>query len=397
LWIAPVVWVGLEYIRGSRPWGGFSWGELGYSQAPYPPLLAVTTLAGVYGLTFLMVWVNACLAKGVESFGASSGETSPLSRGGYFFFPAALLLVLVAWGTLEMKRTPLRKAGTAVLLQPSIQQVEKWSKEKEKATYDRIEGLVQEAKAHHPNLVVWPETAAPAYLTSNPWVFQRVTGIVRASETFHLVGCLHQDYEPADKLRQFNAALEFNPQGIVGGFYGKRHLVPFGEFVPFQKYLSFLGPVIGDLGSFNQGPRYEKFQAGGFTYSPMICYEVIFPGDVQEAFRTGADVLVNISNDAWYGTTASAYQHAMMAVVRTSEERKPMIRASNAGISLATDPFGKILCSTRLFEPGILPVEVWLADGVSTLYSRWGNWLPWLCWGLTGFWALVALRRRKDR
>ncbi|HJT24819.1 MAG TPA: apolipoprotein N-acyltransferase, partial [bacterium] len=178
--------------------------------------------------------------------------------------------------------------------------------------------------------------------------------------------------------------------------YHKRHLVPFGEFVPFQKYLTFLGPVVGDLGSFDSGDSYGRFQVRGFSYTPMICYEVIFPGDVYRAFQTGADALVNISNDAWYGRTASPYQHAMMAVVRAAEEHKPLFRAANTGICLATDPFGRILCSSRLYEETWLPADVLLdKSSLKTPYSRWGNWLPRLCWVVVALLALVSCFKRE--
>ncbi len=190
--------------------------------------------------------------------------------------------------------------------------------------------------------------------------------------------------EKADGIvHYYNAAVQFDPRGKPEGVYHKRHLVPFGEFVPFQKYLAFLGPVVGDLGNFDPGENYVKFQVRGFSYTPMICYEVIFPGDVEKACRTGADALVNISNDAWYGRTASPYQHAMMAVVRAAEERKPLLRAANTGICLATDPFGRVLCSTNLFETTWLGADVLLATRAHrTLYSRWGNWFPCFCWGV---------------
>jgi apolipoprotein N-acyltransferase len=141
------------------------------------------------------------------------------------------------------------------------------------------------------------------------------------------------------------------------------------------------------------------FRVGGFSYTPLICYEVIFPGDVCQAFKTKSDALVNISNDAWYGRTASPYQHAMMAVVRAAEERKPLLRAANTGISLATDPFGNILHSTRLFEETTLYSDVLLTAASPTLYSRWGNWFPRLCWVVVALMCLGAFlktRREKD-
>ncbi len=404
VWLAPFIWVALEYIRGSRPWGGFSWGELGYSQAPYPLILTVTPWAGVYGLTFLMVWFNAWISqwaiKVLESRESASFFQFRLNLLG--LTPAlGVLVILLMGGAVEMRTTPLQKAGTVAMLQPSIDQDVKWSKENEIVTYNKLERLVFGAKKAKPSLIIWPETAAPAYLLWAPTDLARVISIVRGSRTTHLVGCLDARKKKNEQVQCFNAAIQFESNGKPDGVYHKRHLVPFGEFVPFQKYLTFLGPVVGDLGNFDFGENYKRFQVKGFSYTPMICYEVIFPGDVYRAFQTGADALVNISNDAWYGHTASPYQHAMMAVVRAAEERKPLLRTANTGICLATDPFGQILCSSRLFDETWLSADVLLAPSASrTLYSRWGNWFPCLCWWVTVLSVLAScfvMKRRNSR
>lgn len=399
-WMAPCLWVALEYIRGSRPWGGFSWGELGYSQAPYPVLLTLTSWTGIYGLTFLMVWFAIWMAQGI--LGRKTEDTGFSNSFRYFGRvalgpPSRILLAVLILGSFEIRTTSLQKAGTAALLQPSIDQDVKWSKENEAATYNTLEKLTKEAVPTKPDLVLWPETAAPAYLLWNPGSLKRVVSIVRGSKTFHLVGCLDAQKRNDGQVHCYNAAVAFDPAGRPLGVYHKRHLVPFGEFVPFQKYLTFLGPVVGDLGNFDAGESYKKFQVKGFSYTPMICYEVIFPGDVQKAFQTGADALVNISNDAWYGRTASPYQHAMMAVIRAAEERKPLLRAANTGICLATDPFGRILCSTGLFETTWLGTDVLLAFNLPpTFYARWGNWFPRLCWVAMILLVLRAFFKKKE-
>ncbi len=385
IWFTPFLWVGTEYLRGSRPWGGFNWAELGYSQAPYPVILVCTTLAGVYGLTFLMVWVNVLLTKFFEpkvlvpdDYNASK-EGWP--RWAYLVLPLVLVGLVLVWGNVVVHNTQLKKAGTVALLQPSIDQAVKWSKANETATYDKLEKMTAEAQEGHPDLIVWPETAAPDYLLLVPHALERVRTIVIQSKTFNLVGCLDavRMMNASNDIRYFNAAAHFSPTGVALGVYHKRHLVPFGEFVPFQKYLTFLGPVVGNLGDFDRGDRYENFKTATFSYTPMICYEAVFPDDARQALGTGADALVNISNDAWFGWTASPYQHAMMAVVRAAENRKPLLRSANTGITLITDPFGRVLDSTRIYEDKVLKGDVWVFDGKPTPYARFGNWLPRLC------------------
>ncbi len=396
----PFLWVALEYLRGSRPWGGFNWGELGYTQAPYPAVLVFTTLAGVYGLTFLMVWFNASLAKFMELvFEAPDSKISgspPWSKWKYLTFPLAVLLALLVYGNYLISSTQQKKTGTVVLLQPSIDQSVKWSKGYESETYNKISRLVAGIKGSKPDLVIWPETAAPSFLLTSPMALEKVKRIIRGTRVSNLVGCLDIRNENGKVSQYYNGAVHFDGKGIPRGVYHKRHLVPFGEFVPFQNYLTFLGPVIQDMGNIDFGLEYLKFEAGSFTYTPMICYEVIFPGDVQKAFKTGADALVNISNDAWYGRTASAYQHVMMAVVRSAEERKPLLRAANTGISLATDPFGRILASSNLFEETTLRADVMTVSGAPTLYSLVGNWFPCVCWLAVIFLVILAFRQKSQ-
>jgi len=401
VWIAPFLWVGFEYLRGSRPWGGFNWGEIGYSQAPYPVLLTFSTIAGVYGLTFLIVWVNTLLAKAVETKSLTQNnfdtEISGWPRWAYFVLPLSVLLLVIAWGGYENYKTVLRKAGTVALLQPSIDQTIKWSKANETATYDKLEKLVRQAQENHPDLIVWPETAAPDYLLLMPRLMERVRNIVAGSKTYNLVGCLDAVRKTPEEVSYFNACAHFSPDGKTLGVYHKRHLVPFGEFVPFQKYLTFLGPVVGNLGDFDSGDRYENFQTAHFSYTPMICYEVVFPDDARRALLTKADALVNISNDAWFGWTASPYQHAMMAVVRAAEERKPLLRSANTGISLIADPLGTVLTSSHIYDEQVLTGDVWVTTDGPTLYARCGNWLPRLCLIVFFLFVLRALTIKQKR
>lgn len=396
--LAPFLWVGLEYIRGTRPLGGFPWAEIGYSQAPYPAILAVTSIAGVYGLTLLMAAFAMALSEGLHGPARKGVEGEPPSTRwrAAIFLPPLALAALWAWGNFWVLSRPVRKVATVALLQPSIDQSEKWNKSNEKNTYAIFGDLIRRSGPFHPDLIIWPETGAPSYLRFSAFAMQKVANMVRGSGVPQLVGCLDAENGDAHEMECFNAAAHFDADGRWEGVYRKRHLVPFGEFVPFQKYLSFLGPVVGDLGDFYPGASYRCFQAKGFSYSPMICYEVIFPGDVRNAVAGGADSLVNISNDAWYGRTASAYQHVMMAVVRAAEERMPLLRAANTGISLATDPFGRVLIHSRLFEQLVLPAEVWVCqEKMTTPYAKWGDWLPRLCLWVMAVVVIAGILQRK--
>ena len=396
---APVLWVGLETIRANWFFGGFPWDQIGYACAPYPSFLFWTSFLGVEGLTFLIVGASSLGARGLYLLwweGASEGSRALVLK--YFVIPAGLIALLGVVGGLEVHRTPLTAVGNVAIVQPNIDQSVKWNRAYAQDTYGRLARGTEAAAREKPDLILWPETAAPSFLLWTPGDLAIVSGIVREAKTPILVGCL--DLLKTQKLSQadYNAAVFFGENGKPLGAYRKRHLVPFGEYVPFQKYLFFLGPVVSDLGSFQSGPAYSHFETDRFSFSPVICYEAIFPEDIRRAvLATDADVLVNISNDAWYGRTACAYQHAMMAVVRAAEERKPLFRCANTGISLATDPLGRLLGQTPLYQETLLTEPVLTAAG-PTFYFRWGHWFAFFCLFLSGFLliTLVALPRKKE-
>ncbi len=392
LWITPILWLGCEYLRGSQPWGGFNWGEIGYSQLPYPNLIFWAGLAGEYGITFFILLVNAywvnVLLKRFKGFSMPAGEWARL------FFPVICIFTFASIANFIISSTPLHSVGRVALLQPSVNQEEKWTKAFENETYDRYENLIRTCAKSNPDLILWPETGAPDLLKLNPALLSRVSRMVVEGGAPELVGCLDVSKEAQGGLDYFNAAMEFDEKGRSGMLYHKRHLVPFGEFMPFQKYLSFLGPIVSDLGNFTPGDRFEKLSARSFTYSPTICYEAIFPGDMRRASQTGADALVNISNDAWYGHTAAAFQHAQMGIMRSAELRRPLLRAANTGISYITDPFGRLLISTSFFTQQTVIGDVLVVSHPMTFYAAWGNWLPELCLWMTGILLLLGILRK---
>ena len=386
--LAPVLWTAVEYLRTVPPVVGYPSALVGTTQAGYPALLSIASFAGVWGLTFLIVWVNAALFD----FLLQGGRPRLISRRGQAALatPIAVTLLALFLGVMSTGTGALREAGIVALVQPSINQSAKWDRSQEKATYDLLEKLTREAGAARPSLILWPETAAPAYLSMNWVAMERVRHIVRVGAAPLLAGCLDSAKEKVGKVSLYNAAVHFSSEGIDEKPYRKRHLVPFGEYVPAQSFFFFLGPIVSELGSFDAGERYRSFQARGFTYSPLICFETEYPHETRRAAKD-ADAIVNISNDAWYGATAAAYQHALIAVMRAAENGKPLLRCANTGISLVTDPFGRIIASTPMFKETMLTAPVLIGNGVPTFYARFGDWLAVLCSALSILAIAVAL------
>ncbi len=386
------LWTAMEFFRGAWPFGGFTWGQIGFAHASSPALLAWTSLTGIWCLTFASVFVSAEAAAAHHLFHSGRRRESLARLAG------AALLVATLYGVgsiLQWRPSPGSKPLKVACLQPNLPQDEKWSPESETRTYDILESLTQTVAPLRPSLIVWPETASPNYLLWRPDALTRVARIVRRSGVAALVGCLDAE-QVGETERHYNSANAFSPEGVPRGAYHKVHLVPFGEYVPFQRYLRFLGPVVGDLGSFDRGEGPRLFAVRDLTYTPLICYEAIFPRDARLAARTDADLLVNISNDAWYGRTAALYQHALLCAAQSAAVRRPMARAANTGISFLADASGKVVATTEWWRQEALVAEVPSATG-TTLYRRWGDWFGWFC-VLVGLGA-IAFRawKAKDR
>lgn len=382
--LAPVTWVALEYLRTVPPVVGYPSGLIGSSQAGVGLMLPLVSFAGVWGLSFLLVWVNAAIAEGLREGGTPARW--PRRTQAAVALPVAVALLAVFLGGAVLKGTRQREVGTVAIVQPAIDQSAKWTRAQERRTYDDLERLTREAARTRPSLILWPETAVPAYLNLNAEAMRRVTAAVRSAKTPLLTGCLDAARESPGKVSLYNAAVHFSGNGIPAPAYRKRHLVPFGEYVPAQEFFSFLGPVVSELGSFDAGEAYRVFPARGFAYSPLICFETEFPHEVRKALA-GADALVNVSNDAWYSDTAAAWQHALLAALRSAENGKPLLRCANTGISLVTDARGRVIASTPLEKRTVLTAPVLVREGPPTFYARFGDWLPVLCLVL----AVVAL------
>ena len=195
---------------------------------------------------------------------------------------------------------------------------------------------------------------------------------IKASSSYYIVGS--PSYAAKKEALIFhNSAYLVSPQGHAAGKYDKVHLVPFGEYVPLKRYLPFIDKLVAQVGDFKPGRQGNTLSWENRHVGMLICYEAIFPGLARAMVRNGAHLLVNITNDAWFGRTSAAFQHFSMAVFRAVENRRYLARAANTGISGFIDPCGRIVSSTPLFQEAVATTAVSMLTGRS-LYSRWGEW-----------------------
>lgn len=385
------LWVGLEYLR-TYALTGVPWNLLGYTQYQHSSLLPIASVAGVYGLSFVVVLINTALAQVV-------GDAP--SRLRTIVLTGAVALCLI-WSP-KVLSPPPASAGAEqtlgiALVQGNIDQGLKWDPAMQLTTIDQYRRLSLEAAKQTPALIVWPETAAPFFLRYEPALLGRVLDIAAETGSYLLVGS--PDAEPAAAVeggtRYRNSAFLISPRRQLLSRYDKIHMVPFGEYVPLRSLLFFVHKLAYGIGDFEGGRTYTVFDTPGGRFGVTICYEAIFPDQVRRYVKEGAEFLVNITNDAWFGRSAAPAQHLAMAALRAAENRRYLIRAANTGISAIVDPSGRILHASDIFVPTVLTEQI-RVERTQTFYTRYGDLFAWVCVifivaVFTATWALSAVR-----
>jgi apolipoprotein N-acyltransferase len=376
--VAASLWVALEFLR-TYLLTGFPWNLLGYSQHRNLPLIQVAAVTGVYGVSFLVMAVNAALARALLTWKRWPGFFVPLGTAGL------LLAAARGYGWLQPhpqgENSPMRMA----LVQGNIDQRVKWDPAWQERTLAIYRDLTAAAAREQPQLIVWPEAAVPFFFRADPRR-AAIEGMARAANAYLLVGA--PDWQAGQPR---NTAFLIGPDGQMVGRYDKRHLVPFGEYVPLRQLLFFVNPLAGGaIGEFAPGHEATVFATPSGRFSVVICYEAIFPDEVRDFFRGGAEFLVNITNDAWFGRSAAPAQHLAMAALRAVENRSYLIRAANTGISAIVAPDGRIVQASGLFTPAVLSGAIIPRTGES-FYTRYGDLFAW---GTVGVALAVVLAAR---
>ena len=413
---APIVWVGLELIRGHLI-TGFSAGLLGHTQTSWPALLQISDLVGAYGVSFVMMLVSACLVRML-----------PLDGQQWTMWPvgltAAAMAATLGYGAYRLKETPPkanREPLRVALIQGSLDT--QFGVDRVDETFAHYGRLTHEARAANDrlDLVIWPESmfavperivetplaAAPGEDMSPEQLAQRVAsygpqfqavlaaeaaranivatdGTRQATPTMLIVGTSTLVYGPGEERRVYNAALLSDPQGQVGSRYYKMHAVMFGEYVPFADWMPWLYSLTPMTSGLSVGDRPTAFDVGGLRLSPSICFESVVPHLIRqqtvELARRGtpADVLVNITNDGWFWGTSILDLHFRCAIFRAIENRKPIIIAANTGFSASIDGNGRVLAQGPRRAQQVVIAEV-IPDGRASPYHTIGDWPAGLC------------------
>ena len=360
VWTAPVLWVGLDGIRG-RLLTGFPWLDLGYGLYRVPELLQAADLGGHHLLTFWLVLANG-LALALYDRQRTMVHWD-LRRERRALALACCFLIFVGGYSMLTHRMQPALTGRGVqtevaVIQGNIGQDRKWDAGRRAETVAVYEQLTAKTVAGRTTeLVVWPETALPFYPQVDP-LAARVADLVRQQNIYLLTGA-PTFRGTASGRRFYNSALLIDPDGVIRGIYSKRHLVPVGEYVPLRRLLGFLSPVVENIGDFSPGESGPPLALGGqLRLGILICFESIFPEIARDQVAAGATLLVNLTNDAWYGRSSAPVQSLAMAVLRAVENNRSLVRAANTGISGFIAPDGVIVRRTGLFKAAGISARV---------------------------------------
>jgi apolipoprotein N-acyltransferase len=379
--VAPLLWVTLEFLR-TYIFTGFPWSSLGYSQYNCLILIQIADITGIYGISFFVACLNGALFD-VYHYVKRRHE-KPLFSEVYtlagFIFLALFVAATVAYGYFRLNANPLPgKTLKISLIQGNISQDKKWDKAFQNQVMETFEVLTRESLDWSPQLIIWPETSLPFILGGDEELTDQFLAFQKKLNTYLLVGATTAKIIDSKNYFLGNSAILFSPEGKAIGVYDKIHLVPFGEYVPLKRFLSFFNALAQGMGEIRPGEELKVMDMIVAKFSPVICYEIIFPGLVRQFANEGAEIIVTITNDAWFDISSAPYQHFSMAVLRAVENRMPVARAANTGISGFIDAKGHIVDTTDLFVEAVLSKEITFNAFNKSFYTLYGDMFSFVC------------------
>jgi apolipoprotein N-acyltransferase len=349
------LWTGIE--RTHAPFG-FAWLALGNAGIDMPLPLRFAPFLGVYGLSFVFAIMAATVALLI------------LRRGRKQLYWIAIVPCLLVFPDLPRRQEP---SSTAVVVQPNLAETEQWTVESANQMRDQLIALtLQEALHSGTELLIWPEVPGPIYYYQDAKLRDEAANLTRYASAHFLLGTVAETPQGAP----LNSAVLLRPNGELVDRYDKINLVPFGEYVP--KLFGFVNRITHEAGDFAPGDRMVVFPMGNHHLGVFICYESAFPHQVRQFVRQGADLLVNISNDGYFGRSAAREQHLQIARMRAVENRRWLLRATNDGITAVIDPAGRVTERLPMYQRAIERMRYGYESGM-TFYSNYGDWFAWGC------------------
>ena len=403
---APFVWVSLEYLRSHADFLGLPWALLGHSQYLNIPVIQIASFTGVYGISLLIVLVNMALSEVILSW-VSMRRGTLVGRWPEAFklatVPIVVLGTSLTYGFTVTHNSTASDTIRITVIQGNIPQEIRWEREYIKRNLDTHIALTREAaNAGHTALIVWPETSVQGSLTQDLSLMNMLSTLASETQTNLLVGSAVRPKFGSREFRMrnwFNSAFLVSSGGRIVGKYDKIKLLPFAEYLPYKETLPWPETLASKAANFIPGKEYTLFNVNGAKFGAMICWENIFPDLFRNLVSNGANFMVNITNEAWFGKTAAPYQFMAMNVFRAVENRVAIARAANTGISGFIDPSGKILGTVKdgnrdIFVKGYLTMDIPILRQ-RTFYTRYGDIFAYLTLVMTSIlllWCLLNIK-----
>jgi apolipoprotein N-acyltransferase len=396
-------WVALEMVR-LRLLTGFPWTPLGASQWQMTPLIQIASVTGVHGVTFLVVWVSLALYSSVLAL--LRNPTTRYIWLGEIILPTVTVLLAFNLGLARLNHAPPPDTSLRVtFIQPAVPQTMIWDPAENTNRFNHLIALTETALTNDTDLLLWPEAALPELTDA---AYEAITNLVQRHHVpmiFSTDDVRHKVEPTVDEpFDVFNAAFALTPDSDLMDVYHKRRLVIFGEYIPFYRYLPFMKRLTPIAAGYASGERISRFHLAGYTLAPLICFEDAFPQHVRDHASADTDLLVNLTNDGWFGESAAQWQQAAMAAFRAVENGLPLLRCCNNGITCWFDANGRmreLFRATNGSEYGIgfatweIPF-VSAATRTATLYNRVGDRFGWTCVGVTTVMVLWRFKRKKS-
>ena len=384
IFIATAIWTGLEWVRS---WflTGFPWGSMGYTQWNNLPAIQIASITGVHGVSFIIVLLNATIADVIRPYFISKDQsTAPKTSSRFTFYvlrfiPIAIVIACLAYGAQVLSKPIETTASTKIALAPgNVPQIQKWDPAYWSQIFERYMDLIKAADAEEPDLIILPETALHGKIFAFEGnVYMKKLKQILNEGQIHLLTGTHTTAEG----KMYNSVFLLSPTSEILGSYSKIHLVPFGEYVPITRHL----PNFIQLSSgFEPGKSIDLFpipHAENRQMGVVICFESVFPDLFRKFVKKGASVMGILTNDAWFDGTACPEQHLAMAPFRAVENRVAVFRCANGGISCIIDALGRTITTPILASDteNFLIERIPLSDHRGTVYTRYGDWFPILC------------------
>jgi apolipoprotein N-acyltransferase len=403
--ILSCTWCLLEYIRANL-FGGIGWNLLAYSQYEQLPIIQIADITGAYGVSFLIVFVNLAILSILPILNNKVKAEVKVKIVLRIFVIFIIFILALFYGYNRISRFSVRDIKnnriTLSLIQGNIAQTHKWDVKYKDYILSQFEKLtLKAARQDAPDIIIWPETSIPGYLNREPRLMRYMEGLSKKAAVPILAGTPMFDVNAKGQDVELNSAVMFSKKGHILQRYDKLHLVMLGEFIPFERYFPGIRRFLPITGNFIPGDEYTIFQLTALSsqlsagFGVLVCFEDIFPGIVRRFIRKGALFMVNITNDAWFGESAAVYQHAANSVFRAIENRRPLARSANTGLTCFIDRVGK-LKAKETFVEGYITGNIHIdPNSIFTFYTKYGDIFVLLCLLITGCFMIDYIRYRK--